>query len=299
MNILVIGGGTSDEREVSIRSAAAVREALTDLGHTVSYIDSFTSSTNYIVSVAKKNALVFPILHGRGGEDGRLQQLFEDAGVRYLGSTPIACQQTFDKVRFKNILRENNLPTPKSEVVDEKAFSESRLTNKPFVLKPISGGSSIDTFIARKLPHDSMAMTPAFKKYGHMLLEELIEGDEITVGILGNTALPVIEIIPPMGGEFDYENKYNGATSELCPPQNVSEDLQAQAQDLALKIHQLTDCRHLSRTDFMINKQGNLFAIDCNTIPGLTTQSLFPKAAKTAGLSWNQLVGKFIELATT
>jgi D-alanine-D-alanine ligase len=129
-----------------------------------------------------------------------------------------------------------------------------------------------------------------------MLIEQLVEGNEVTVGILGDEALPVIEIIPPKDQEFDYENKYNGATAELCPPVNVSEELQRKAQELAVAVHNATGCRHLSRTDIMINNTGDLYIIDTNTLPGLTGQSLYPKAAAEAGYDWAQLVQRFASL---
>jgi D-alanine-D-alanine ligase len=129
-----------------------------------------------------------------------------------------------------------------------------------------------------------------------MLLEELIEGTEITVPILGDQALPVIEIIPPQGKEFDYENKYNGTTQELCPPQHVSAEKQQEAQRLAEKIHKAAGVRHLSRTDIIIDENGKLWVLELNTIPGLTDQSLFPKAAAAAGINMQQLMQKFLDM---
>lgn len=299
MNILVLGGGTSPEREVSLRSAAAVRDAATDLGHVVTYLDPADASTNQILEVARPCDAVLPILHGTGGEDGRLQTAFESTGVRYLGSDAAACRSTFNKALFKELLIAHGFPTPAYEIVTAGTFKKSSLAQSPFVLKPIEGGSSIDTFIIRSFPYDAGPLIAAIKKYGKMLLEELIEGAEVTVGILDTEPLPVIEIIPPENGEFDYENKYNGATSELCPPRNVSQELQTRAQELAAQIHKAANCRHISRTDIMISNQGELFIIDTNTIPGMTDQSLFPKAARAAGCDWNSLVAKFIELALT
>ena len=131
-----------------------------------------------------------------------------------------------------------------------------------------------------------------------MLLEELIEGTEVTVGVLDQTALPVVEIVPPQGQEFDYENKYNGATQELCPPQHVSLADQLAARQLAETVHLLTGCHHLSRTDIIITPEHHLYVLETNTIPGLTDQSLFPKAAAAAGIAWSGLVKQFIDLAT-
>lgn len=296
MHYLILGGGISPEKEVSHRSATAVKQALEALNHTVTYIDPETTSVDEIILQAKASDGVFPILHGIGGEDGSLQVIFEKEGIPYFGPRPDACRDTFDKADFKRILEKHTIPTPRWNVVSEHSFTDDPLTKEPFVLKPISGGSSIDTFIIRELPYDAAPLNEALSRYGTMMIEELIEGSEVTVGILEDTALPVIEIIPPADQDFDYENKYNGATKELCPPVNVSDASQALSQKLALEAHRVTNCGSISRTDIMIDKQGNQFVIDTNTIPGLTNQSLYPKAALVAGYSWTELVETFTRL---
>jgi D-alanine-D-alanine ligase len=296
MHYIVLGGGISPEKEVSKRSAAAVKSALIQLGHEVTYIDPLDTPINTVIEAAKQTDGVFPILHGLGGEDGLIQKYLEAANVPYFGPSFKSCENTYDKSVFKRLLKKHTLPTPSGNVVTPGSFMKEPLAKAPFVLKPLGGGSSIDTFIIRTLPYDETPLLEALHRYGTMLIEELIVGTEITVGVLGTTALPVIEIIPPQEQEFDYENKYNGATLELCPPENVSAKLQKQAQELALKVHLATECRHISRTDIMINSNGEMFIIDTNTIPGLTDKSLLPKAAATAGYSWVQLVQKFTEL---
>jgi len=299
MNYIVLGGGISPEATVSLRSAAAVTRALTELGHTVTTLDPKDISTDELISLATQSDGVFPILHGLGGEDGTLQAAFETAHIPYFGPSQLACANTFDKVVFKKLLEVHGLPTPVWNTVTAKSLLDEPLTKKPFVLKPITGGSSIDTFIIRDTSFEPAPLLEALTRYESMLIEELIMGDEITVGVLETTALPVIEIIPPQDSEFDYENKYNGATRELCPPENISGDIQKQAQELAQEVHNLTHCRHISRTDMMVNSAGDIFIIDTNTIPGLTDQSLFPKAAAEAGYSWNQLVEYFATLLRT
>lgn len=296
MHYLILGGGISPEKSVSQRSAKAVQQALEALGHTVTYLDPEGVSSEELIRTAKSCDGVFPILHGVGGEDGSIQALFEQAHVPYFGPRPEACYATFDKAEFKRLLEKEGLPTPRWNIISADQLKDEPLAEQPFVLKPISGGSSIDTFIIRSLPYDAAPLKEALSRYGTMLIEELIEGDEVTVGILEDVALPVIEIIPPSNQDFDYENKYNGATQELCPPQHISEEVQAAAQKLALEAHLLTKCHALSRTDILINKDGELFVIDTNTIPGLTGQSLFPKAAAVAGYSWTELVKKFTQL---
>lgn len=296
MHYIVLGGGISPEKTVSLRSAAAVQTALEELGHTVSFIDPDTISTDRLLEEALVSDGVFPILHGIGGEDGALQEHFEKHTIPYFGPSHQACIASFDKAVFKKILEANALPTPRWNVISAEQLATEPLTDHPFVLKPITGGSSIDTFIIRTIPFDSAPLLDAFNRYGTMLIEELIEGHEITVGVLEDEALPVVEIIPPQDKEFDYENKYNGATQELCPPENISKELQEAAQELALKAHAVTNGRHLSRTDMLIDKNNALYIIDTNTIPGLTDQSLYPKAAAVAGYKCTALVQRFVEL---
>jgi D-alanine-D-alanine ligase len=203
-------------------------------------------------------------------------------------------------VSYKRLLQQHLIATPDSEIVDYDGFQRSTLSQRAYVLKPVSGGSSIDTFIVRDpTTTDHTAIRAAFERYTQLLLEELIEGTEITVPVLGDKALPVIEIIPPQGKVFDYENKYNGATTELCPPQNVSKADQSAAQRLAESIHELTGCRHLSRTDIIITPQHDLYVLETNTLPGLTDQSLFPRAAAASGLSWPELISTFVGLTTS
>lgn len=296
MQYLILGGGISPEKSVSERSAAAVQQALEALGHTVTYKDPEVTSVEELIKFGKESDGVFPILHGVGGEDGGLQAVFEKENIPYFGPRAEACHNTFDKAEFKRLLEANGLPTPRWSVISTDQLDNEPLAQHPFVLKPISGGSSIDTFIIRSLPFDAAPLQEALSRYGTMLIEELIEGSEVTVGVLQDVALPVIEIIPPSNQDFDYENKYNGATQERCPPINVPEAQQAESQKLALEAHLITKCHHLSRTDIMIDRHGNQFIIDTNTIPGLTNQSLFPKAAAVAGYSWNELVEKFTQL---
>ena len=144
---------------------------------------------------------------------------------------------------------------------------------------------------------DQQRAVELFARHESMLLEQLIEGTEITVPVLIDESLPVIEIVPPGDAEFDYENKYNGRTHELCPPQSVSTELQEQARDLALRVHQLLDARDLSRTDIMIDSHDQLWVLEINTIPGLTDQSLLPKSAAVAGYPMPVLCKRLVETA--
>lgn len=258
-------------------------------------LDLATANISEIVSCD----VVFPVLHGAGGEDGVLQAKLEKQNAQYVGSDSQASQICFDKWDYRQLVVAAGLPmAPGDMVTDHDAYLNHHLVRSLHVLKPVRGGSSIDTLIVRDISHQPIAaLKETFGRYPAMLLEELVVGTELTVGILGGSALPVIEIIPPEKGEFDYENKYNGATQELCPPRNVNLATQQAAQALALKAHQLTGCRDFSRTDIMCDKSGNLFLLETNTIPGMTTQSLFPKMAATASISMPELCTQLVEMA--
>jgi D-alanine-D-alanine ligase len=297
MNVLVIYGGSSSERDISLMSGANVGEALKEAGHTVTFFDP--AAGLFTLSDALKQVdVVFPILHGKGGEDGAIQRALELENVRYVGSDADVSENCFDK--WKTIQIATNVRFPVTELVSSESITKSPLLDKPYVVKPRAEGSSVDTFIVHD-PRDFaiQKLDTVFAKYNdELLLEECIEGQEITVSVLGEKVLPVVEIIPPEGKEFDFTNKYNGATTENCPPKLVAKDLQKQAQEIALTLHKTMGCRHFSRTDFMINKKGELFVLEINTLPGLTKESLFPRAAKAAGLSAVELMHQLVVLAT-
>jgi D-alanine-D-alanine ligase len=292
--IHVICGGDSAEREVSLRSGTAVATALQAAGHHVATLDLSKATLGEITACD----VVFPVLHGSGGEDGTLQARLEEEDVKYVGSDPVASRLCFDKRQYHQAVTIRGLPTAPGVLVQAENYLRHPLAAAPYVLKCPTGGSSIDTYIVRditKAPHDAIAET--FNRYPAMLMERLIVGTELTVAVLGNQSLPVIEIIPPENGEFDYENKYNGSTRELVPPEHVSEALQQRAQDLALQAHQTTKCRDFSRTDIMLDRNGSLYLLETNTIPGMTDQSLFPKAARAAGIEMPELCTQLAEMA--
>jgi D-alanine-D-alanine ligase len=298
MKVLVLSGGTSDEREVSIRSGKNVIKALTVAGYEVTNLDPKIAKNNELKKACQIADIVFIALHGKGGEDGSLQKKLEQWNTKYTGSSVVSSKNCIDKAIMRRIAENAQITIAAGEYVTGNNYLKSKLINAPYVLKPVIGGSSIDTFVVRKPNKAPIAdIELALAKYGKMLIEELIEGTEITVGVLGKKALPVIEIIPPHNQEFDYKNKYNGKTQELCPPQNVSKNIQKKAQQEAEKLHVLFGCRDMSRADFIVKHDGALVLIDINTVPGLTEQSLLPKAAATAGITMTELVTKLVTLA--
>jgi D-alanine-D-alanine ligase len=296
--VVVLYGGTSSEREVSLHSGANVAEYLTDAGYTVELAD--TGGPDFdLLGVCENAGAVLPILHGAGGEDGVLQRELERLHVSFFGSGSEACALTFNKGRYREFIEGHGIKMAAGEVVDRKQFRVSTLRQAPYVLKPLNGGSSVDTIILHDLakePSDAF-FDDMFVRYEHMLLEVLIVGQEITVGILNDKALPIILIVPPEGKDFDYENKYNGQTAEIVNPEQVPIGVQKQAQELALQLHLLTGCRHLSRSDMIVTTTGSLYVLETNTIPGMTAQSLFPKMAAADGMDMVALVKCFVEMA--
>lgn len=296
MRLVILGGGTSNEREVSLRSAKFIADAARRAGYAVEERD--TKDGLEFLKKLDPATIILPILHGAGGEDGSLQAELERLELPYLGSDSEVSKRCWDKWQALNLIRDAGIPIADGALVDRQSFQNHPLASKPYVLKVRRSGSSIGVLIAR----EPTAVRPEqineiFDMEEPAILEELVEGIEITVAILDGQPLPVVEIHPPEGDEFDYENKYNGESAEICPPESVHETIQKKAQELALKTHGALGCRHLSRVDMMVRPDGGLAVFDVNTIPGLTEQSLFPKAAAAAGIDMPQLVRRFVELA--
>ncbi len=297
--VLILEGGPSSERAVSLRSAAHVADALRKAGGSVITADPAEAGFD-LTGMAQKVDVVIPMVHGEGGEDGVCQQSLEAMGKPFLGSDSAACALTFNKALYRDFMTTHDVRMAAGEMVSWRLFKKSKLRQAPYVLKPIDGGSSIDTVIVRDMSHEPNGeyFSELFARHKRMLLEQLIVGQEITVGILGGEALPVILIVPPEAGEFDYENKYNGVTQEIVNPTQIPVRIQQEAQKLALKIHQLTGCRHLSRTDMIVTPEGKIYVLETNTLPGMTAESLFPKAAAAAGINMPTLVRRFLDMAS-
>nr|AIA14709.1 D-ala D-ala ligase C-terminus [uncultured bacterium] len=296
--ILVLQGGTSDEREVSLRSAANVIGWLEKDGYNVVVADPASADFN-LADLSAHCDVVLPLLHGEGGEDGYLQGQLQELQKPFLGSDSGACELTFNKALYREFVIKQKIQMPQGVVVDRAQFDTAALRQAPYVLKPIDGGSSVDNVILPDLSKepDSSYFDELFNRHREMLLEQLIGGQELTVGILRNKALPVIHIVPPENEEFDYENKYNGRSQEIVNPPDIPHEKQREAQNLALKLHVLTGCRHISRSDFILAEDGTLYTLETNTIPGMTEQSLFPKMAAADGVGMAALVRSFVEMA--
>jgi D-alanine-D-alanine ligase len=297
MKVLVLLGGDSPERDVSLRSGKAIADALRYSGIDVIEFDPF-DGTDKLIKLVEEVDLVFPILHGKNGEDGSIQKILESVNARYLGSDSNVSKVCFDKDETHKILESEGILMPKYCIVSAQDITHT-IFDKPFVLKPKDGGSSLDTLIARTINDESRRKSEILlSKYESMIAEELIVGPEITVAVMGEEVLPAIAIIPPKDGEFDYLNKYNGDSKEICPiPEDIINiEIQRRAENLALRVHMILGARHLSRTDMMIDRDGRIYVLELNTMPGMTNQSLFPIAANAIGLPMDKLVLKLINI---
>lgn len=296
MKVLVIGGGISPERKISLLSAQAVYDAAKVGGHEAVLYD-WDGTTEWLAQNIASFDVALPILHGKGGEDGHIQKLLEQFSTPFVGTSSAASEICIDKQKTQAILAKAGVLVPSGEVVSYSRYLSHPLYAGPHVVKPFTGGSSIDTFIYDEAPSEvSPEVVEAFGRYGTMLLEGFIAGVEITVPILDGYDLPIIEIVPPAHGFFDYKNKYNGKTKELCPPESITAEQQKQAKSLGRKVHDILHCRDLSRIDIIVSK-GKLYTLEANTMPGMTAHSLFPLAASRVGLDMTTLVNVFIKLA--
>ena len=248
--------------------------------------------------------VVFPLMHGPYGEDGTLQGFLELVGVPFVGSDTLASALAMDKLMAKKIFYAEGIPTPKYWHVERDNYSNI-LKNVgisfPCVVKPMNLGSSVGIAIVKKREDFQEALDDALKadRKGEVLVEEFVKGKEITVPVLGEEALPVILIAPKEEGAwFDYEVKYNPDLVDEIVPAPISDEITKAAQELALRTHKALKCRHISRTD-MIIKEGTdqLTVLEVNTMPGMTSASLFPKAAEAAGISFPELLDRLIEMS--
>ncbi len=294
-DITVLLGGPSEEREVSLNSGRAVASALRNCGHRVTTSDI---SPDDLSALDRSADLVFIALHGAFGEDGQLQAILEERRIPYVGSNAVASQLAMDKAASKNRFEECGIPTPAYKVIHAAQINQAVSCWKlPTVIKPVDQGSSVDTMIVRDAFGFQSAVERVVGKYGSCLIEEYIKGPELTVGILGNDALPVCEIRTPR--EFyDYKAKYIEDTTEYLFDLDLPEALLSEVQTFSLEAHRALGCTDFSRVDWMVDEaSGRPYILEINTIPGFTDHSLLPKAAQRVGISFDQLCQRIIEMA--
>lgn len=291
-HITVMLGGPSQEREVSLRSGAAVARALRAAGHDVSELDPDPRGWE----LAPGTEVVFLALHGTYGEDGTVQRRLGEIGVKYTGCGPEASRVGFDKHLTKQCMIAAGVPTPRSVLVESAAASWPMGWNPPVVLKPARQGSSVGLQFVDRVVDWSRAVAEAMRYDDTVLVEERICGRETTVGILGGRPLPLVEV-RPRTGVYDYENKYTpGSTEYLCPAP-LPEVLTARVQEAALAAFHSIGGRDYGRVDVMINTAGDPFVLEINTLPGMTETSLLPKAAAAAGIGYADLCEMMVDLA--
>ncbi|MFH1853820.1 MAG: D-alanine--D-alanine ligase [Candidatus Omnitrophota bacterium] len=312
----VLMGGPSCEHDISIKSGTAVCKALKDSGIKTVPLELVKSSTmngyrGHVAETIRSSDidLAFIALHGEFGEDGCVQEVLESLKIPYTGSRIKASKLGMDKVKSKAIFELNNIPTPRYRVIDQlgkadpcqiKAWQDSALPSLikelglPFVIKPSDEGSSIGLSIIESEAEFTDAFNRALEYSDKVIIEEYAEGREVTVGILEDKALPVVEIMP-LKRFFDFEAKYEKGMTEYNVPADIDSAAYAACQKIALEAHKAIGARFFSRVDMVLGKYNNPTVLEVNTIPGLTETSLLPKAAQAAGINFIQLVFKILE----
>lgn len=294
LRIGVFAGGVSSEREVSLRSGRAVLEALSRSGISTVSIDPTDPLKTQ--KELQKIDLAFLALHGKGGEDGTIQKTLEKAKIPYVGSDAKGSRLAFNKVEAKRIFERSKIPTPPWVTVTQKNWRKLETFPTPFFVKPLADGSSIGVFLVEDFRQSAEKLKQGLSEHGALLAEKRIEGREFTVGILGKKPLPVVELRPKKKF-YDYEAKYTPGMTEYLVPAPIPEAWRRCFQRCALEVHEALGLRDFSRVDFMADEEGNPFVLEANTIPGFTELSLLPKAAKEAGISFDSLCLKLIEMA--
>lgn len=293
--IAVLAGGPSSEREISIKSGRAVYEALKDAGCNVAWVDLNGYGFKRMLKKVAPD-IAFLALHGRFGEDGTVQEMLEDISIPYTGSGVVASHSALDKIKSKRIFAKNGIPMPPYKVFSKQRIKSAKNLSFPIVVKPQNEGSSIGLSIVRSEKEFKGAVNKAFKYSKNIIVEQFIKGREITVGILDNIALPVVEIVPHRDF-YDFYAKYKDTKTKYVVPAPLPKSIYLKAQELGLASHNALKCKDFSRVDMILAEDGKIFVLEVNTIPGLTTRSLLPKAAGAIGITFNELCLKFLNLA--
>jgi D-alanine-D-alanine ligase len=293
--IAVLMGGPGSERDVSMATGQGVAKALRSLGAEVTEVDVKGADFELPEGVE----LAFIALHGTFGEDGQVQQILEDRGVPYTGEGIAESDRAFDKIKSKAAFQEHNITTPYWQVI---TAGQRPAMPIPFVIKAPRQGSTVGVHIIRNEREVDAAIADASTYDRELLVEKFCAGRELTVGILGDLALPIIEIIPK-GGFYDFTNKYpflnpgaGGAAQHVCPA-NLSDEQTRAVQELALRAHRALGLQVYSRVDVMLPEEGEPTVLEANTIPGMTEASLLPEAAGVAGITYPELCARIIELS--
>ncbi|RKY50865.1 MAG: D-alanine--D-alanine ligase [Candidatus Neomarinimicrobiota bacterium] len=325
MKIVVLMGGTSPEREVSLESGKNIASTLREAGHDVIPLDTvlpidqlkepvliteehIKNGDKNLIELLKteevKNAdFIFNALHGGSGENGVVQAILDTFGYKYNGSDVEGCAIAMDKITTKRIFELLGIPTPRWLHYSRNNATEfNRICEEiaakfafPIVVKPARQGSTVGVSVVRGKQELTSAIKLAFKYDNEIVIEEFIEGRELTVGIVGNQALPVLEIVPKHG-IYDYECKYKNGMSEYIVPADIDQEVASRIQKLSLTAFEALRCYGYGRFDLRLGRDGTPYFFELNSLPGMTSHSLVPKAANAAGLSFIKLLEKIIEL---
>ena len=327
LNIILLVGGTSTERYISKLSSKSIYNALKNLGHNVTLLDpaygdnqpseteeffdendfAEISNSNYIKCFNRKEFdsadLVFIGLHGKWGEDGTVQAILDLKGIKYTGSKTLASAVTMDKILSKILFDEYKIPTPKwfsfrnNEMTFDDVVSKIELEiGYPAIIKPNDQGSTVGLSICRNKDDIKNALSLAKDYSEKVLVEEFIAGRELTVGIVGDIALPVLEI-KPKHEIYDYECKYTSGMSEYIVPADIPEIIANELKKTSLLAFKALECDGYARIDFRLSPENKFYLLEINTLPGMTSLSLVPKMAKAVGMSFEELVDKIIQLS--
>ena len=294
--IAVLMGGPGSEREVSLASGTAVLEALQSEGLNAVGVDVTTRE----LDLPEGTGLCFNVIHGTFGEDGDMQEILEKMKMPYTGAGIESSRVAFDKVASKEVFVTNNVPTPASEIIDCSAGVKLPKMALPYVVKPPREGSSVGVHIVETEDEALTAIEDAAKYGDEVLIEQFVQGKELTVGVINDEVLPVVHIAP-RSGFYDMNNKYpwmndDGGTDYYCPAE-LDEATTAKVQKAAIDAHRALGCEIYSRVDVLLDADGNPYVLEANTIPGMTASSLLPKAAKVAGYDFGPLCQKIAELS--
>ena len=293
--IAVLKGGPGSERVVSLATGTGVGKALRSLGAVVTEVDVENSD----FALPNDIELAFIALHGTFGEDGQVQQILEDRGVPYTGEGVAESRLAFDKIPSKEKFTTHGVATPSWEIIH---LGQQPSLPLPYVIKAPRQGSTVGVYIVKEASQIATALSEAAKYDNEFLVEEFIPGRELTIGVLGDLALPILEIIPK-SGFYDFNDKYpflnpqgGGGAEHICPAE-IPGDLASKIQDLALLACVSLGLKVYSRVDVMLSERSEPFVLEINTIPGMTEASLLPEAAAVAGISYPELCRRVIELS--
>lgn len=326
MKVVLLMGGRSAEREISLRTGHGIAQSLRSLGHDVTAIDAAdgrligageTASKQLegplgpsdlpevaVSAVADARTIaeaevVFVALHGGAGENGTVQALLDLSGRAYTGSGVLASALAMNKAMSKSVFERAGVPTPKWQLVRGhrlEPVDATALGGYPLIVKPNEQGSSVGLTVVADAQGMPAALDLAFEFGREVLVEQFIPGRELTVAVLGDEALPIVEI-RPKSGQYDYESKYTSGASDYFCPADLPESVAARVRELGVRAALALDCAGVSRVDFRLGPDGEAYCLEVNTIPGMTPTSLVPMAAKARGMSYDQLVARMLELA--